>query len=247
MKINKVLKHGIVLIVMILCSCSTNNYVLRKLGNNKFNLNYISDSKLNSVKKNVSIQLDLDTAIGLSNNNQVKNISKYCLPFILFSAWGNTKYCSLGKESFKQNPIQSFQNLFVKEAERSADFKVNDFSENTNKYQLKVKISEISTSGLFQSDGMFLFLILAYSYNYNKSCGASKANLKVVYTLSKNDQLVFSDTLVSSNKTDFIVKNYKDDSKLLKDFGTNMTECLSNSYKDVIEKIILKINSKLEN
>lgn len=245
MKINTVTKTILLVSVLSFNSCVTNSFVNRNLNKHKYEINYISDSKKTDDKKNIFVILQVDTSNGLVNSTSVYNKSKYVVPAIIYTGWGNKKICKLGREAYRSSPTKVLKELFIKESIRTGDYYIDTISRNTDEYSLKIKIRKISMEGTFKSDGYCLYLFLAYSYGYGMSCSAAKTSLEVEYELIKNNNIILSESISSINSTQPISKVYNAETKLIKDFGISMSEGLSNCYKEVIESIILKINSNL--
>jgi len=181
------------------------------------------------------------------DNNQINDTTKvirekgWFVPLVFINMWDSQNKCIAGKTLMQEEMTTFLRESLSDEIDRSGAFMLD--SKCDSAYKIEISIDEIKTEGPYHSSGFFYFAIYAAGYSYSDNAGPAISNLTISYKLKKNNKIVHSNKFSSERMTEPIATRYNNTKLLQKDYAISMVEATSYNFKNIIEKIVLDINS----
>jgi hypothetical protein len=224
-------------------SCTLTETIQKNMNSNSYSMAYIMDSKIYDSKNNISISVDtvLFNTNLMSDTTKIKREKGWFIPLVFVYVWNSKNKCIQGKSMIEEDIPSFLKTSLISEINRSGNFNVNTL--NNSDYSIEISIDEIKTEGPYVSSGYFYFAIYAFGYSYSDRAGPAIANLRVSYTLKKDDQILHSNTFSSEKVTEQINKRYTDTKILQQDYAVSMVEATSYNFKNTIELIVNDLNT----
>jgi hypothetical protein len=205
-------------------------------------LEYILNSKADTLKSNKKIYLNVTDSLNLSDTTKVREDGMFVLPLIIAGGHKYDYSITLGKNSVRSSFSKFVLESLKTEAKCSGNFEIVDKISNSN-YVMEITLRECQISAKYHTGSFGYGNTRIHNYQLKPIKGFFKMEAK----LRENNNLIFNN-IYSSSKT-FQPKGYKFNSEyeMNNQMMDSFVKSASLEIKEIIESIIQDVNNKIKN
>ena len=240
-------------VALFLISCHTHKLTEQRLAEYHNSASYLHTSKIDSLPKKDTICVRLNK-IALNQTLKATRQKKLFVPLVIFNYRRVHMNITLGQSSLTKPYKDFFLESFIEETRRTGSWLASEKEPNENQYTVDVSIDSCYTQARYRRTLMIIFPInLIYFIRTEKQTDQAETTIIISAKLSKGTKLVSEKSYTFKKSQRFFKSDlYKGKSVLFDNLDRrrtlllrNMTESLSLTTKECIEKVVFDINNSL--
>ena len=230
------------LISLSLIPCYSQTRLQQKLNNYIGSLEYTFDSKIDTIKSNQKVYLQISDNLNLSDTTKVRDDGMFVLPLIIAGGHRYDFTVTLGKKSVRPSFSQFIIESLKIEAKRSGNFEIVD-SKSSSNYVLELILRECQISAKYHTESFGYGHTRSHNYSLKPIMGSFKMECRLI----EMNNLIFSKIYTCSKSSQ--PKAYKFDSEyeMNNQMMDSFVKTASLETKEIIESVINDVNLKINN
>jgi hypothetical protein len=228
------------LILALLCSCVGPYALQRSLSEYKVPLDYVFDSKMDTVKGNSKIYLKVIDELNLNDSTKVTEDGFLILPLVIAGGYKYDFTITLGKKSVQPSFSEFIQNSFQMEAKRSGNFNIKEKSFGSD-YIIEMTLLDCQISTQYHKDR----IRYGRSSKENWILKPITGKFKIGVQLLEKKKVVFNKLYSSTKSSQLEMQRFSSETEMNKKMLEDFAKTASLEIKEIVESIILDVNEQI--
>lgn len=228
------------LVFVSLISCVGPVKLQRSLNEFREPLGYTFDSKIDTLKRNQKIYLNIKDSLDLNDSTKVKEDGMLVLPLVIAGGYKYDLTVTLGKNSVNPSFSQFISESFKIEAKRSGSFEMYDKKYRSN-YVLEIILMDCQISAKYHKEAFGY----GHSYKHNFFLQPIIGQFTIESRLLKKNKLVYKRTYTSSKTSQPKTFKFNSENDMNKQLMEYFVKTASLEIKEIVESVIQDVNKQI--
>ena len=229
------------LILALLSSCVGPYALQHSLSEYKVPLDYIFDSKPDTIKGDYQIYLKVIDNLSLNDTTKVTEDGFLVVPLIIAGGYKHDFTVTLGKKSVQPSFSEFIYNSFQTEVKRSGDFNIKEKSFRSD-YIIEMNLLDCQISTQYHKDRIRYGRSSKENWILNPITGIFKIEVQLL----EKKKVIFNKTYSSTKSSQLDKQRFNSETEMNTKMMEDFAKTASLEIKEIVEATIMDINELLK-